>query len=206
VSAIATNRQPSRQAMTVLSLLRSAMKALSIVGMSVLAAIVYGIVHDQITVRVCVEYFTVAHPPLFDTTSPTILGLCWGIAATWWVGLALGNLLAYAARFGTRPKLNATDLVRPIGRLLLVMAVASFLAGLTGWALCTTNVVHLGGPIGAHVEQSRHARFMADWWAHGASYLVGAVGGLVLSVRTWRLRKLAGATRTPSTTRSRGPS
>jgi len=46
-----------------------------------------GIAHDEITVRVCAEYFTIAHPPLFPTASRTLLAACWGIAAT--VGLAL---------------------------------------------------------------------------------------------------------------------
>jgi hypothetical protein len=33
--------------------------------------VVYGIVHDQVTARVCVEYFTVGHPPVFQTNSDT---------------------------------------------------------------------------------------------------------------------------------------
>jgi len=54
------------------------------------AALVYRILHDQITARVCVEYFTVFHPPIFATHSPTLLALGWGVIATWWVGLLLG--------------------------------------------------------------------------------------------------------------------
>ena len=32
------------------------------------------------------------------------------------------------------------------------------------------------------------AAFLADLWAHSASYLVGFVGGIVLLVRVWRSR------------------
>jgi len=31
------------------------MKSLSIIGMSILACVIYGILHDQITARLCVE-------------------------------------------------------------------------------------------------------------------------------------------------------
>ena len=33
----------------------------------VMAAVVYGIVHDQFTPRICLEYFTIFHPPIFHT-------------------------------------------------------------------------------------------------------------------------------------------
>src|SRR3954465_1193790 len=93
-----------------------------IVLLSILAAVVYGIVHDQVTARICVEYFTVGHPPVFNTESPTLLGLGWGVIATWWVGLILGVPLAIAARAGRRPKRSAAGLVPRILVLLGCMA------------------------------------------------------------------------------------
>jgi len=45
----------------------------AIVFMCIISAIAYGIVHDQITARVCVEYFTIGHPQLFQTDNPTLL-------------------------------------------------------------------------------------------------------------------------------------
>src|SRR5688500_9214653 len=69
------------------------MHVLRSVGLSLLAAIGYGVAHDQVTARICVEYFTLGHPPLFPPDSPTFPALGWGVAATWWVGLPLGLLL-----------------------------------------------------------------------------------------------------------------
>lgn len=66
---------------------------LRIILLCVAVAVVYDVLHDQVTARLCVEYFTIAHPPLFDTDDPTLLGLAWGALATWWVGLALGVAL-----------------------------------------------------------------------------------------------------------------
>jgi hypothetical protein len=58
-------------------------EALKIILLCVLSAITYGILHDQVTARICVEYFTIGHPPMFATDSPTFLALGWGILATW---------------------------------------------------------------------------------------------------------------------------
>src|SRR5262245_58028888 len=90
----------------------------AIVLLGVFAAVLYGILHDQVTARVCVEYFTIGHPPYFNTDSPTLLALGWGFLATWWVGLPLGILLAVAAREGKRPKRDVQTLFRPVLILL----------------------------------------------------------------------------------------
>lgn len=49
-----------------------------IILVCVLAAIVYGAIDDQITARICIEYFTIFHPPILATKSPTVLGLGMG--------------------------------------------------------------------------------------------------------------------------------
>ena len=48
--------------------------------------------------------FTIGHPPVFATDDPTLLGLGWGVIASWWVGLLLGIPLALVARAGGRSK------------------------------------------------------------------------------------------------------
>jgi len=165
------------------------MQAIGIVLLSVLAAIVYGIVHDQVTARICVEYFTIGHPPVFHTDSPTLLGLGWGVIATWWVGLFLGVPLAIAARAGRRPKRSVEQLVRPIGVLLACMAVTALLAGLTGHVLARRGAIVLTGPLNQLVPREKHVAFLTDLWAHSASYLAGFIGGIVLIVITWRSRR-----------------
>src|SRR5262249_11235419 len=181
------------------SRIQLAMEAFKIALTCILAAVLYGIVHDQVTARVCLEYFTVFHPPVFPTSSPTLLGLGWGIIATWWVGLPLGGLLALAARAGSPgPKLVAKDLVRPVVCLMLAVATAALLAGARaalvaggcGWWLATRGSVAMPGWLAEKIPASRHARFIGDWWAHNASYGFGALGGAGLSVVTWRRRRM----------------
>lgn len=170
------------------------MQSAGIVLMCVFAAMGYGIVHDQITARVCVEYFTIGHPPVFPTDDPTLLGIGWGIIATWWVGLLLGVPLAIVARGGSRPKRSLGSLVRPLFSLLAVMAASALVAGVVGWLLALQGLVYLVDPMAREVPADRHAVFLADLWAHSASYLVGLVGGVFVMVRVWRSRGHASAT------------
>ena len=156
------------------------MQFLKIVLLAVAAAVVYGIVHDQITVRVCLEYFTVAHPPIFGgTQSPTLLALGWGVIATWWVGLPLGIILALAARVGRIPKITAGDLLKPIGVGLLIVGLLAMLAGF----YARTSVPF---PVDWEYEIPAEHRggFLFDAGSHLASYVLGAILGIVLAIWT----------------------
>jgi hypothetical protein len=155
----------------------SAMEALKIVLLATLASVLYGIAHDQVTARVCLEYFTIGHPPVFDTQSPTLLALGWGVIATWWVGVPLGIALALAARAGRAQRWSACRCLRPIAFVLGCMAIASAVAGVAGYVRARSGAVWLLEPLASRVPPARHALFLADLWAHTAAYAVGLVGG-----------------------------
>src|SRR5579859_3833462 len=119
------------------------MESVKIILLCVGTAIVYGICHDQITARVCVEYFTIGHPPIFGgTQDPTLLAFGWGVFATWWVGVMLGAPATLLARIGSRPKLGWRDLRIPLGLLMSVVAVSAIIGGIVGFAF--------SGPLNAY--------------------------------------------------------
>jgi H+/Cl- antiporter ClcA len=161
---------------------------LKIILLCVAAAITYGIAHDQITARVCLEYFTVFHPPVFATQSPTALAFGWGVIATWWVGLFLGLLLTLAARAGSRPKQSAREQLRPIGKLLLVMTCCALCAGLVGFVLVSRGFFPEPEWISPASGSCSNRAFVADWCAHTASYASGFFGGIVLCILQYRKR------------------
>lgn len=164
------------------------LKSLRIVLLAVIAAVIYGILHDQVTARVCVEYFTIGHPIIIPTDSPTILGIFWGIFATWWVGVPLGALLAAGARLGPEPKFEARDLIGLVVILCGIMLACAFCAGVAGYLLASNGAISMPDWYAQLVPWDRHTVFLADLWAHNASYLVGCVGGIVLAVIIWRRR------------------
>ncbi len=166
------------------------MKSLSIVGLTILACVIYGVIHDQLTARLCVEYFTVFHPPIFGTENPTLLGIGWGILATWWVGLILGIPLAVFARAGKLPKRTASQLVRPITILMLASASFATLAGLVGYIAASNSWIWMVEPWKSRVPSNHHVPFLVDLWAHNASYAAGFFGGLIVMALVWRGRRL----------------
>jgi hypothetical protein len=169
------------------------MQALGIVLASILAAVVYGIVHDQVTARVCVEYFTIGHPPVFHTDDPTLLGIGWGIIATWWVGAMLGVPLAIVARAGSRPKRDVKSLIRPIAILMIVNAICAALAGTIGWVAAKRGLLRLPDFVAISVPTDKQVSCMADLWAHNSSYAIGFAGGLIVLAFVWRSRVIAAA-------------
>jgi hypothetical protein len=154
---------------------------LKIVLLCTLASVIYGVVHDQVTIRVCPEYFVVAHRPLCTGHSLTVIGLCWGVAGTWWIGAALGIVLARMARPATGAKISTGQLASEIGKLLVIMGLASAFAGAAGWWLGST----LRAPRALSGEIPSPRAFWAASFAHGASYLAGLLGGGLLIRKIW---------------------
>jgi hypothetical protein len=168
------------------------MESLKIILLAIVAGIVYGVVHDQVTARVCLEYFSVVHPRIIDSQSPTALAFAWGVVATWWAGAFLGVLLAVAARGGSRKPIPAAELIRPIVQLLLVMACFAIVAGGVGYFLAKKTFLSPPVWMVAVLPASRYPAFMADLWAHSASYASAFLGGLALCAAIYRGRGVVG--------------
>ena len=163
-------------------------EGLKIVLLSVLAAITYGVLHDQITARICVEYFTIGHVRMWPTDNPTMHGLIWGVIATWWVGAFLGLLLAVAGRFGPGRKRTWRELVRPLRNVLIATAVLATLVGIATALLAFANDFQFGRRWGSSIPREKHAAFLTCLMIHNASYLGAAVFGLTLVLWVARSR------------------
>lgn len=164
------------------------MKFFAIVLACVGLSIAYGIAHDNITARLCIEYFTVGHPIIIDTTDPTLIALLWGVIATWWVGTALGILVALGARVGKLPKLELRDLFWPMLVLIVAMGCFAAFAGTVAYFMFRQQPVSLPRYLAARIPENHQLWFVVDLWTHNASYLAGIIGAIVLSIYSIKLR------------------
>ena len=150
---------------------------------------VYGVVHDQVTARICVEYFTIGHVRIIDSDDPTVLGFVWGIVATWWAGAFAGILLATAARYGNEPKVVSRELALPLLRVMGLTGTMATLVGVITFVAGSAGLIHLWPPFSNLVPIDRHVLFLTDLWVHNTSYACGFFFVAVLIYKTWTQRR-----------------
>ena len=206
-------KQPSRLALLAKKIKTEAVESGKIVAGSILAACLYGIINDSVTVRVCPEYFTKGFheimlynnlvfgmgfqastiKPLLNPNNKTLISLYWGAFATWWVGAGLGALNAAAARFGSWPKVSMNELAQPLAKGMAGVLGGSLAAGIYGYKKAKNNP--------AFVEQMKSNPFIkypdmpnsiapfysANAQAHEIGYAGGALVGLGLMYHTLKL-------------------
>lgn len=163
-----------------------------IILLCMVSSILFGVLHNQISARVSLEYFTIGHRALIHSTSPTLMGIAWGVNSTWWVGLILGVMLASCGRIGHRNRRSPASLVKPLAILFAVCGTASIVMGVTGYELVKTGELPFLRGMADVISPPRQARYMAALWMHIASYTAAAMGGLILAVRVAFQRTEAG--------------
>ena len=165
------------------------MTSLKLILIVLFSSIAYGILHDMITAHLCVEYFTIVHPRVIESESPVRLALVWGIIATWWAALPMGILLAIVSQAGKWPKLALKEVLKPVFRLLGIMALLAAVAGTTGYFLTENGSIWLVPELAERISPDAHSRFLAAGWSHGASYLSGISGTVIVCILLYRKRK-----------------
>jgi hypothetical protein len=171
-----------------------------IIGGAVVTACLYGIANDQVTARICPEYFSEGfhkkmrdswHGPILGaakailekTKSPTVVATIWGPLATWWVGLGLGIPAVLAARLGPAQQLGVQDLVRPLAATAGITGAGALMAGAYGY-LCAAADPAVRNSIkwaAGNTPANALTGFITCAYAHNAAYSVGALAGLGLT-------------------------
>jgi hypothetical protein len=165
------------------------------------AAMLYGVINDQITVTISWEYFYYGKglsAVLGPDTPPAAIPLRWeaakvGMKATWTAGLIIGASILMANSI--RKKLPRLD-ERELYRLLLLVLMPTVAAAVAGWVAGRLGLlVRLGGfreMVAMHMF--RPVQFMSVWGIHLGGYIGGAVGALLAAWLTmWERRRRAAA-------------
>ena len=151
-----------------------------ITGGSVLLAIAFGCLHDLLTAHVSVEYFTVHHPKIIESSSPVALAFVWGILATWWFGLASGVLFTFANRL-RHEQLDPKAILRAVGISLASILAISVVVMVVVYALAGMM------PVAQRTESfEADRRLVAVAVTHQTSYVLAMV--LTLGIAIWIVR------------------
>lgn len=151
-----------------------------LLGLAVLSG--YGMIQDQVSARLCPEYFTVLHHPIPGLTDPTLLGLAWGFLASAGGGIAMGYAAGLAATLGTQPPLTARELVRPLLLTVLAVGVATAVTGLAVAHVTGLFGVRLDPALDPHVPPDRRRGLVIVACYHVTAYAAAVVGSVALCV------------------------
>ncbi|HEY1187500.1 MAG TPA: hypothetical protein VGE74_07565 [Gemmata sp.] len=157
--------------------------------MGLVAIVGYAVLQDQVSARLCPEYFTVLHRPIVGVTDPTLLGICWGFLGGWWGGALLGYAAGLTATLGPRPKLHPRELVVPIALLICGVAAATALTGFSVWRHSEMLGVVLDTGTGELVPAKRHRALLTVACYHFVAYTSSVIGGVALCAWVWSERR-----------------
>jgi hypothetical protein len=163
------------------------------IGIAVIAAVIYGIVNDQITATVSPEYYSVFKRDQFEPImglmfAPTrVVALVTGTMGTWWYGLFLGIMLGICSMVGRCAPLPTRRYIQAVGWVMTTTMGVSVLFGVVAYIaepFIKPDVVHW--PFLAGIEDVRSA-FAVGWWHNGA-YLGAFAASIVAGYRVQRER------------------
>lgn len=142
----------------------------------------YAMAQDQVSARLCPEYFTVLHPPIPGMTDPTLLGISWGFIGGWWGGIVLGYAAGLVATLGKRPAFSPREFIKPLGVLVAAVATITGLTGFTVWHHANLLGVSLDAGMNGLVPAERHRAVLVVACYHFTAYASATLGGVVLCV------------------------
>jgi hypothetical protein len=169
------------------------------VAVAMVAAVLYGILNDQVTVTLSPEYFSVFKRLQFMLylqqaglqDAPTrIQAVLVGVRATWWFGLFLGTILGLNNVVGRRPPVTVRQYVQAVTGIMLFTLSISVLLGSIGYITePSIKPDALNWPFLSGIHGVR-AAFAVGFW-HDGAYLGGFLGTLLAALWVQRQRTVA---------------
>lgn len=168
--------------------------ALALFLVALLAAGLFGALHDQVSFTVSPEYFTKFKFIQFGLLDPSVgqrLRVAWiGFQASWYMGIPLGLLVVRLAFIRRLPPAGMWRLGLRSFALVLAITAAFALGGLA-YGYFATATVHIGDYsqwyVPADIVQIR--RYLCAGYMHNAAYRGGAWGTIGFALFHYLARK-----------------
>lgn len=172
------------------------------VFIAVVAAVIYGIVNNQVTVTISPEYFSVfkrgQFAPMLEKynllNAPLrVQAALIGILATWWFGLFLGIMLGISSMIGRYAPLSTKRYMISLGFILAFTFCISAVFGLGAYV--AEPLIKPNGSYWRFLADIKDVRsgFAVGWWHNGA-YLGALTGTFIGSFRAQIQRRQSIAT------------
>ena len=158
----------------------------ALLGAALMSA--FGVLMDQVSARLCPEYFTVLHNPIPGLTDPTLVGLVWGVLGAAGGGVALGYGAGLAATVGARPRLTTRELVLPTTVTVVGVAAAVTMSGVSVWHNAHGLGVRFDPAYGVAIPAERHGAALTVGCYHMVAYFAAVAGSVALCVWIGRER------------------
>ena len=156
------------------------MQWLQLFSIGLLTTVTYGVINNQVTARICIEFFDL-FPLRIANDSPTAIATAYGIWSTWWLGVFFGGLMATVGRVGRLPKIAPATIARPVGLVLSGVATTAAVFGVAGYFLYSSTPWNtLPQDIRAAIPPDKVWAFFVVNSAHSGAYVSGVAGALIL--------------------------
>lgn len=163
---------------------------LRIAVLATACVVLFAVAQDQVSARLCVEYFTVLHPPIVGLTDPTLLGVTWGFLGAAPAAFLGGYAIGVAATVGPWPRLSPARVLPALGLGVLGMTAAVGITGFATWM--NVGVFDVQLDLVAPVPVERHDEVLIVGTYHLAAYVAGVLAGAaVLGWVVWRRWRMA---------------
>lgn len=157
------------------------LEGLKIIAMVFMGTVAFAILHDQFTIWLSIEYFTVAHSAIEGVSSPVLLAVYWGFHGSQHYALFFGIMIGTLAHLGDAPKYPSHRLWRPVLCVFLGVACCSICAGFLANFAFDEGWLRMPLAFEDKVPRLRHRAFVICASVHNSSYAGGIIGGLLLS-------------------------
>ena len=173
--------------LTLIALLRTDIRLRSLVlGIWLMTA--YAMLQDQVSSRLCPEYFTIFHNPIPGLTDPNLVGIAWGFLGSWWGGAILGYSAGLTATLGDKPCLQLRNIVKGMLVLLGVVGIMTALGGFSVYRHAELFQITLCcEPVQGVPEERRRNLFIVACY-HLITYGTAIIGSVLLCLELARQR------------------
>jgi len=169
------------------SALKTIVKSLFVLALASLIAGIYGIIHDQITITISLDYF-LYFKGLYTTSAPYRLGAAFiGWSSTWWVGFWAAAALIIALIIKKQSRGMVKRVLKEALIIMGIAAVSGAVGGILGYLIPVKVDFFYQFALDHHVEN--YAAFFSVWMIHIFGYAGGLLGAAYRVIRILKYRK-----------------